>query len=638
MPPKPKLTEEQTADIRTRKAADPTITNGAFAAAFGVNESTISRILTVKNESAPGSTLATATHAAIHRNPRNPRKLFKPEAIEEMAASVAEKGILSPLLVRPHPTIHEAFELIAGERRWRGAGLAIERGAASAGFPIPIIVRPCDDREALELAMMENLQRQDMTPLEEAEGYHSMVEMGDSPADIERKLGVNRRTVQKRLRLVKDLTPQVREALAGGEISVETANILAAYCPASEQEGILEDIQRGLYLTTAALKNALFSFRLPATAALFDLSRYTGGWLEDEENPDVRYFANIAQFKDLQAAAVEEKKAELAKKYYAVEVIDLAKGEYFQDWRYASGKGHEKARAVIVLERDNSVEIHLDLVHESDLHPPAAKSTAATTAAPTEPTTKAHAAAAHRRKTAALQDAVVRSPDMAMVVVCMALLGSSQAVRIEATEIDDDDRVISDATLVAIAPILEKLSITTKKKFEIGRKGPRTGDPWNIDHTSYWRALMSLSPSEVSALFAALVALRTGTFSGYNPQIGDDPAPVAIAETLGLVGTEEAAGLTLQEQDLDGMRKDALLTVAKIAGVEGEVTDMKASALKQYVARQAPSGFVLPTLRFGSRKFVATLLAGAPHPADVAHAWASAQGLTTAAKKAKKVS
>ncbi|MGA2638030.1 ParB/RepB/Spo0J family partition protein [Methylocella sp.] len=157
----------------------------------------------------------------LRPNPRNPRKSFDEIDLDELAASVKEKGILQPILARPAPGLADAYEIIAGERRWRAA--------QRAGLhEVPIIVVEADDRQALELAIIENVQRSDLNPLEEANGYERLgTEFKYSHGDVAKVIGKSRSHVANSLRLLKlpDLT---RRMLAEGHISAGHARALLA--------------------------------------------------------------------------------------------------------------------------------------------------------------------------------------------------------------------------------------------------------------------------------------------------------------------------------------------------------------------------------------------------------------------------
>src|SRR5271168_5262004 len=132
----------------------------------------------------------------LRPNPRNPRKRFDDAELDELAASIKERGVIQPVLVRPIPRVADAYEIIAGERRWRAAQRA-------GHHEIPILVLEAGDREALEIAIIENVQRADLNALEEANGYSRLAtDHGYSHADIARIVGKSRSHIANTLRLM----------------------------------------------------------------------------------------------------------------------------------------------------------------------------------------------------------------------------------------------------------------------------------------------------------------------------------------------------------------------------------------------------------------------------------------------------
>ncbi len=155
----------------------------------------------------------------LRPNPKNPRKSFSEEDLSELTDSVRERGVIQPILVRAVPRISDAYEIVAGERRWRAA--------QRAGLhEVPIIILEVNDREALEIAIVENVQRSDLNPLEEASGYIQLAEEhGYSQADIAKVVGKSRSHIANTTRLL-NLPDRARELLATGAISAGHARAL----------------------------------------------------------------------------------------------------------------------------------------------------------------------------------------------------------------------------------------------------------------------------------------------------------------------------------------------------------------------------------------------------------------------------
>lgn len=169
----------------------------------------------------------------ITRNPRNPRRNFSENDLADLAQSIREHGVVQPVVVRPTAKAGQ-YEIIAGERRWRAA--------QRAGLvEIPVIIRDVDDRIALELAIIENVQRADLNPVEEALGYQQLIdEHSYSQANLGQVIGKSRSHVANTLRLLK-LPSAVRDMVADGRLSAGHARTLVTAAePAQLAKKIIE--------------------------------------------------------------------------------------------------------------------------------------------------------------------------------------------------------------------------------------------------------------------------------------------------------------------------------------------------------------------------------------------------------------
>ena len=168
-------------------------------------------------------------------NPRNPRRHFGDAELTDLAQSIREHGVVQPVVVRPSPAEAGRYEIIAGERRWRAAQRA---GLAE----IPVIVRDVNDRTALELAIIENVQRTDLNPIEEALGYQQLIdEHNYTQADLGQVIGKSRSHVANTLRLLK-LPDVIRDMLVDGQLSAGHARALVtAADPAGLAKRIVEE-------------------------------------------------------------------------------------------------------------------------------------------------------------------------------------------------------------------------------------------------------------------------------------------------------------------------------------------------------------------------------------------------------------
>lgn len=169
----------------------------------------------------------------VEPNPLQPRKSFDPEALDELAASIREHGIIQPLTVRAMP--NGFYQIIAGERRWRAARLA---GLSE----VPAVIIEADDRKAMELALIENLQRADLNPIEEAQGYQQLMqEYGMTQEQAAARVGKSRPAVANAMRLLA-LPEQVLALVQGGKLSAGHARALLSLKTPGEQLAVAQKV------------------------------------------------------------------------------------------------------------------------------------------------------------------------------------------------------------------------------------------------------------------------------------------------------------------------------------------------------------------------------------------------------------
>jgi ParB family chromosome partitioning protein len=175
---------------------------------------------------------------AIHPNPRQPRRRFEPEAASGLAESVRQQGVIQPLLVRPRGV--GGYEIVAGERRWRAAR---EAGRET----VPAVVRTADDRDTLLLGLVENVAREDLSPVEEARGYALLIDEFDlSLGEVAERVGRSKPAVSNTMRLL-ELPDEVLELVARGELAEGHARaVLSAPDPAVQRRLARRAVDEGL--------------------------------------------------------------------------------------------------------------------------------------------------------------------------------------------------------------------------------------------------------------------------------------------------------------------------------------------------------------------------------------------------------
>lgn len=206
----------------------------------------------------------------IRPNPFQPRKRVGEAAIDQLAESIKEKGIIQPLLVSKNS---EGYELIAGERRWRAA--------QKAGLmEVPVVVRETDPNDRLELALIENIQRQDLNPIEEAEAYEKLIqEFGLSQEEVGRRVGKDRSSIANFLRLRK-LPSQVQDKISEGGLSFGHGKCLLGLESSQEQIALAKTIiEKGL--SVRELERLIGKKPKEAKGRLSSREPDDAGWVKD---------------------------------------------------------------------------------------------------------------------------------------------------------------------------------------------------------------------------------------------------------------------------------------------------------------------------------------------------------------------
>ena len=216
-----------------------------------------------------GQGVATLSVIDIRPNPDQPRRHFADEKLDELAASIAKHGVIQPIIVRP---FQGGYQIVAGERRWRAAQRA-------QLHDIPAIIRSFDDSETLEIALLENIQRQDLNPIEEAEAYKKLTELfGHSAAELAELVHKSRSHVANMMRLL-DLPPTLRDLVTEEKLSMGHARTLLGS-------------DNAVQLAMLVIKNGL---SVRATEAL----------VQQERAPKVRRKVSAGQSENADIRAVE---------------------------------------------------------------------------------------------------------------------------------------------------------------------------------------------------------------------------------------------------------------------------------------------------------------------------------------------
>ncbi|TXH34034.1 MAG: ParB/RepB/Spo0J family partition protein [Rhodospirillaceae bacterium] len=301
--------------------------------------------------------------AEIGPSPLNPRRDFEPEALRGLADSLFEHGQLQNIVLRKvnFPQENEPkYHIVAGERRWRATGLNIQvLKRWNASQPMRAVIIETNDAQHRALALLENLQREALSPMEEAEAFHALTELAWSTAQIAEKISKTQRFVQQRLALVTKLTEPVKQALSEGVINIDQARALTG-ADETQQKVLLKKIKDDEYgvKTGEEIRQRLTANLVPVDKAQFPRDRYTGEIRSDDAGSE--YFADKEQFKKLQEQAakdlVKEKRAEKWK------WVECKQYWHRSEYERQTSTDKKKAGVLIILNWQNEIEIHEGLV------------------------------------------------------------------------------------------------------------------------------------------------------------------------------------------------------------------------------------------------------------------------------------
>ena len=243
-------------------------------------------------------------------SPLQPRKEFRPEQLADLVESIRHRGIIQPLIVRQ---VGHQYELIAGERRLRAScTIGLQKA--------PVIIRVATDHEVVELALIENLQREGLNPIEEAEAYHRLAEeFGITQEEVAKRVGKSRTAITNALRLL-DLTPEVRTLLLGEHLSVGHAKVLLGVKTAEEQLYLAKEIIRR-HASVRLAERLVREYLLPRSTKTRAKKRLSG---VSSLSPGLQHLQNQLQQHLATRVTLQhgEKKGQLIIEYYGEDDLD----------------------------------------------------------------------------------------------------------------------------------------------------------------------------------------------------------------------------------------------------------------------------------------------------------------------------
>ena len=520
--------------------------------------------------------------SAIKPSDLNPRKRFDEAAVRELASSIAEHGLLQNLVVRPHPDDEGLWQIVAGERRYRALQLLAEEGTLEPDYQVPITIKEVSDFELLMLATTENIQRSDMTPLEEADAFARLVELGDNEEAIALRTGVALSTVKMRLKLASGLCADARRALEAETINLSQAQALLLASKGLQKELLPRVIE--VDYSPKDIRRLIVQEKIPVGRNLFPLEAYTnakGSITTDLFQPEhPGWFDNKELFIKLQNEAVEKRLEALREKYGEGNVFTT---DYFLAYRYVEGEG-----AVVVLNHHTfSIEVHEGLVTRPE--PKAVTSPSTNSDGEKKPKE-------NRRRneweattlTRAIHEEASKDFRLCLVLNVMALLGvHGFDVKLEEGKTnrrEPNNRVFSET--------LQEAFDTLRTTFAAGGLEP-TRSPYSTDEpylprlslygesiTQVFELLKELPDIDLYTLFARLTAVSISHGTSDVPWEAEVKR-IVVKET----GLEVKYHFDASDSDYLALHTKAELgELAKEAGVHLDVTGMKKAAAVTYLS------------------------------------------------------
>ncbi len=443
--------------------------------------------------------------SALEASATNPRRKLDRKAIEGLAASIRTDGLLHNLVVKPLRGKRNRFEIVVGERRFQALKLLEDRGELPKDFSVPVEVRDeLSKDDTLRIATVENLQRQNMTPLEEAAALTKLVHKGVTLDDVVAQTGLSASTIKRRLAL-NNLCKDARQALSKNQISVAQAEALTLGNDEA-QARLLEQLADHDY-SADDIRGHLLDDRPTVALAIFPPEKYTGTITTDLfAAEETSYFDDGEQFFKLQREAVEE-----LRKHHEADAAWVKVTEEYRlpEWQYRKARKKEKGGVLINLSPSGHVEVRENLVPhqiekqtaeaiaENPIAPPKAK------AAYSAPLCR-HIA---HHKTAAVAEVLLASPRPAQEVMIARMLKGfrpHEAMKALAKEADPQGayRVLEE----------QARSFAGKLGFAIG-EGDSVWDcfqPAFTEELALYEAARGLSDHDLAGLQILLAALSFG--------------------------------------------------------------------------------------------------------------------------------
>jgi ParB family transcriptional regulator, chromosome partitioning protein len=543
---------------------------------------------TVKVNAQEEKVIISLPHNQLMPWQNNPRKQKRDQKkILELAKSIAENGVLHNLTARQ---VGDVYELAIGEGRYLAVKHLIKTGRVAKDYKMPVCVKELSDLEMLELATSENIQRADMHPLDEANAFIDMVNLGRDVDSIALKMGLSKRTVEQRLAIASKLSPKVKEAFAKDEVTLAQAQQLTAG-GFEFQEVILEHIQAGNPVSPDEIKSFFASELMAVSKAIFDVSLYKGeitnNLFDDEHEP---LFIDSEQARRLQLEAIEAKRKEYSETWAWVEVSNHYD---VKPWLYNRSKESDPvSQGVLIIYNPSTMDVQIEEgVTRKETRSSVEGKESKTNEPKTSPTYTKHLLTECRKlKTVALQTELSKDHRSCLIVSIMGLLGCSEVkVNTDIPFLGDDFK--TPRLEQTLKPHLEAL------KQILGEHNvkpyPLQTRCYGVEQVKVYEYLKTLEDKKLKSLFNALTAVTFGSWTDYEPKPGDRPLANAVAKNLEI---DMQKHFTVTEDFFKGYRKPGLIELLQELGFNADFSAMTSAGLVAFLLSCVKNKIYLPSL------------------------------------------
>lgn len=535
----------------------------------------------------------------------NPRRSMDAAALEGLAASIKADGLLQNLVVRK---AGRKYRIVSGERRYRALSLLAERGDIGKDHPVPVEVRgDLSETDALRLATVENIQREQLAPMDEAEAFATLLSEGASLEDVAAKAGVSVLTVKRRVALAS-LSDEAKALVREGEFSLSVVEALTLGTH-DQQRAVIERLEQGCSYDADDLREMLTGEKPAVSLAIFPMAQYAGTVTADLfADDDNTFFDDAEQFYRLQAEAVEAL-AEHHREAGAAFVEVLTEG-YVAWWQYREAEDGEQGGVVIHFKPSGRVEVREGLV-KKDVRPSVAEETAEAPSAP-KPQPEYSGPVIrmmNAHKSLAVMEALMANPRKAKEVAVINLLNAHDwmgRVRLDAHPAlayfaqADGQPTAYLAIEREAQDVVSALGLGDAKRHAYARPVRGAWEQLLTDTknpTALYEVVQGFSDAELDQLHLFLTAL---TFGQGNMDVLDagDSLFNRVAADLDVAMRD---GWVPDEAFLTRRRKDQLEAVAKESGAIARLGRMKdysktqlAAALARHFQRCAEGDTTIP--------------------------------------------